>query len=87
MPKLKRENVKNSQQLMNLVARAERGALLPGEAEILRDAIKLLDDMATTLDKLFGRHPGDYETTSTQSMRVIGVGYVPHSRNSNGGRE
>lgn len=64
--------MKNSDQLMNLISRAERGALLPGEAEILRDAIKLLDDMATTLDKLFGAHgDGDYETTSTQSMRVI----------------
>lgn len=64
--------MKNSAQLMNLIARAERGALLPGEAEILRDAIKLLDDMATTLDKLFGEHDnGEYETTSTQSMRVV----------------
>lgn len=61
----------NHQQLLNLVARAERGALLPGEADILRDALNLLDDLATTLDKLMGRHPGDYETDSTQSLRVV----------------
>ena len=63
--------MRNNQQLMNLVARAERGALLPGEAAILREAISLLDDLATTLDKLMGRHDGNYETTSTQSMRVV----------------
>lgn len=63
--------MRNNQQLMALVARAERGVLLPGEAQILREALQLLDDMATTLDKMMGRHPGDYETTSTQSMRVV----------------
>lgn len=61
----------NHQQLLNLVARAERGALLPGEADILRDALNLLDDLATTLDKLMGKHAGDYETDSTQSLRVV----------------
>lgn len=42
----------NKQALMDLVARAERGALLPGEAVILRDAVELLDDMAMTLDTI-----------------------------------
>jgi hypothetical protein len=63
--------MKNKSALMDLVTRAERGALLPGEATLLRDAIELLDDLATTLDKLTGGHVGDYETTTTQSMRVI----------------
>lgn len=55
---------------MQLIARAEDGRLLAGEAELLREAIELLDDLATTIDKLMGSHVGDYETTSTQSMRV-----------------
>ena len=42
----------NRQALLNLVDRAERGALLPGEASILRDAVLLLDDFAATLDKI-----------------------------------
>lgn len=63
--------MKNHAQLLHLVSRAERGALLPGEADLLRDALNLLDDMATTLDKLMGRHPGDYETDTTGSMRIV----------------
>ncbi len=61
----------NHDQLLHLVARAERGALLPGEADLLRDALNLLDDMATTLDKLMGRHPGDYQVDDTASMRIV----------------
>lgn len=63
--------MKNHQQLLHLVARAERGALLPGEAELLREAIQLLDDLATTLDKIMGGHPGDYEVDDTGAMPVI----------------
>lgn len=66
--------MKNHQQLLHLVSRAERGALLPGEADLLRDALNLLDDMATTLDRLMGRHPGDYEVDDTGAMAIIDMG-------------
>lgn len=65
--------MKNRAQLMHLVDRAERGALLPGEAVLLRDALNLLDDLATTLDKLMGTHPGDYETEATGQIPVISL--------------
>lgn len=76
----------NKQSLLNLVARAERGALLPGEAQILRDAVELLDDMATLLEKLsrgsaelaslyvmYEAKTG-YHPTDTQEMRVVDAG-------------
>lgn len=59
--------------LLDLVARAERGALLPGEAAILRDAIDLLDDLSRTCDLIVAgadTHPG-YAPETTQQMRVI----------------
>lgn len=70
------------QGLLDLVARAERGALLDGEAAILRDAIELLDDLATVVDKIV-RNAAEireletiqaamlYERDTTQSLRVI----------------
>ena len=67
----------NKQALMNLVARAERGALLPGEAEILRDAIELLDDMAMTLDQIMKgsanviMRGNTFAPSDTQSFRAL----------------
>lgn len=66
----------NRRSLLDLVDRAERGALLPGEAVILRDAVELLDDLATTLQKVmngYGVEPnlGDYTPDTTQQLRVI----------------
>ena len=77
----------NKQSLLNLVARAERGVLLPGEAQILRDAIELLDDMAMCLDKIssLGRiteeeggaiHHPDYEASTTQTFRALTPGQI-----------
>lgn len=72
--------MQNKQGLLNLVDRAERGVLLPGEAQILRDAIELLDEMAMTMDT-FARmgntntHPHtDYDPCSTQTFAVINEG-------------
>jgi len=68
--------MQNKSALMHIVSRAERGVLLPEEAKILRDAIELLDDMATTLDMLsegaarYSAMKG-YEPSTTQSFRVI----------------
>lgn len=64
----------NKSTLLHLVDRAQRGALLPGEAQILRDAIELLDDMAMTLNTM-GRfvpaEAGDYSPSTTQTFRTI----------------
>lgn len=71
--------MKNKQGLLDLVARAERGVLLPGEAQILRDAIELLDDVTAALNKIVDNAAEirrletlrDYHTTTTQEMRVV----------------
>lgn len=64
----------NKQGLLDLIARAERGALLDGEAAILRDAIELLDELAMIVN---GEDRGrlkitGYDASTTQSFRVIG---------------
>lgn len=65
----------NSRGLHDLVTRAEKGSLLPGEAVILRDAIDLLDDLVTTLDKIIpggsGSRTRGYETDTTQQLKII----------------
>lgn len=68
--------MKNKQGLLDLVARAERGSLLPGEADLLRDAIMLLDDLATTMEKIMTAGSSavilrGYQPDSTQAMRVV----------------
>jgi hypothetical protein len=68
--------MQNKQTLISLVNRAERGVLLPGEAQILRDAIEMLDDMCMCMDSVMTRstaesiHPG-FETSTTQTFRAI----------------
>lgn len=70
----------NKRALMDLVARAERGVLLPGEAAILRDAVDLLDDLAMTLDQVMKGSANallrgqslDYAPSDTQSFRTVG---------------
>lgn len=65
----------NKRGLYDLVLRAEKGSLLPGEAMILRDAIDLLDDLATTLDKIMyggsGAATHGYEVDTTQTLKII----------------
>jgi hypothetical protein len=75
--------MQNKDSLLHIVARAERGALLPGEAQILREAVELLDDMAMTLDILMKidtlmkragesmERPAWYDASTTQSFRAI----------------
>lgn len=69
----------NKQGLLDLVARAERGALLPGEATILRDAVALLDDLASTLDKIMNGYGSSaimkgYDLETTQQLKIIEQG-------------
>lgn len=68
--------MQNKQTLLNLVDRAERGVLLSGEAQILRDFIEMLDDMCMCVDSVMtpGKaqqlHPG-YDSSTTQTFRVV----------------
>lgn len=66
----------NKQGLLDLVIRAEKGSLLPGEATILRDAILLLDDLASTLDKIMNGQGTQsilrgYDLETTQALKII----------------
>lgn len=68
----------NKSTLLHLVDRAQRGALLPGEAQILRDAIELLDDMAMTLEEIYRDAAGvsfatqhEYQPSDTQTFRAV----------------
>jgi hypothetical protein len=71
------EKMQNKQALLDLVARAERGVLLPGEAQILREAIELLDDMTMTLNQMTGGTLANngffrgYDPSTTQSFRLF----------------
>lgn len=45
--------MRNSEvELFNLIARAERNSLLPGEAQILREAIVALGELQETVDQM-----------------------------------
>lgn len=76
----------NKQALMDLITRAERGALLPGEATILRDAILLLDDLASTLDKIMMKDRSsvilkEYDLETTAQLKIIEQGDDHHGGN------
>ncbi len=71
----------NRSVLRGIVDRAERGPHLPGEAQLLRDAVDLLDDLAGAVDKIIARADGErpidhegYDVTTTAQMRVVGWG-------------
>jgi hypothetical protein len=70
-------NALNKAGLLHIVGRAERNALLPGEAQILRDAIELLDDMAMTLEQIARGEDveveirPEFDASDTQSFRAI----------------
>lgn len=69
----------NKQALMDLITRAERGALLPGEAMILRDAVALLDDLASTLDKIMNGYGSSailngYDLETTAQLKIVEQG-------------
>jgi hypothetical protein len=54
----------NKWQLMHIIHRAESGKLLPGEAQILREAVESLDDLQRTVDCMC-------QDTGTGMMRAI----------------
>jgi hypothetical protein len=70
----------NKASLLKIIDQVERGErLLTGEIQLLRDAVDLLDDLASTLDKIMPgsdrEHGFDHETT--QQLKIIeGAGYT-----------
>lgn len=62
---------------MHLVARAERGALLPAEAQKLREAIELLDELAMYVEGVAYGRGGlmlkGYAPTSTQELKLSDI--------------
>lgn len=62
----------NKQKLHDLINRAERGVLLPAEAQILRDFVESYDEVCMCLDELNIDqyvHKG-YDASDTSTFRV-----------------
>jgi len=70
-------NALNKDGLLHLVARAERGALLPGEAQILREAIELLDDMCATLEAIARGEDTEIEIVYPEQSAAFGDDVAP----------
>lgn len=63
--------MQNKKTLMNIIHRGERGVMLPAEAQMLRDAVELLDELGMLHDAVtsigdcqatFGFEPSDTQT-------------------------
>lgn len=64
----------NKQGLHKIIDQAARGErLLTGEVQLLRDAVDLLDDLASCLDKIMpGRdHELGFDHETTQELKII----------------
>ena len=65
----------NKQGLLHIIQRAEEGRLLSGEAQILRDAVELLDDLSTLVNRLAGSPSATpvhaYSPESTMEIRAV----------------
>ncbi|WP_432112838.1 hypothetical protein [Streptomyces sp. S1] len=72
--------MQNKTSLLNLIARAEEGRLLPGEAQILRDAVEKLDELSMALEEMshgnLGKagYFGEYTPSTTQAFRLLEEG-------------
>ncbi len=80
----------NKASLLKIVDQVERGErLLSGEVQLLRDAVDLLDDLASTLDKIMPgsdrEHGFDHETT--QQLKIIEGDLAPRERSWGDGYE
>ena len=79
----------NKQGLLKIIAMTECGVkLLPGEVAILRDAVELLDDLASTLDKIMEgeRILKKYDLESTQQLKIIEQGKITTDDDHGGNR-
>ncbi|MFF5973709.1 hypothetical protein ACFY7C_19490 [Streptomyces sp. NPDC012769] len=69
---------------MNIIARGESGVMLPAEAQMLRDAVELLDELGMLHDAVTSkgdcRTNFDFEPSTTQSFRVHLGCEIPESR-------
>lgn len=67
----------NKAGLHKIITQVENGErLLTGEVQLLRDAVDLLDDLASTLDRLMNGYGTDhvlrgYQPETTQEIRII----------------
>ena len=64
----------NKRSLHKIIDSIERGERpLTGEVQLLRDAVDLLDDLASTLDKIMpGRdHEMGFDHETTQELKII----------------
>jgi hypothetical protein len=73
----------NKASLLKIIDQVERGErLLTGEIQLLRDAVDLLDDLASTLDKIVAgsdrEHGFEHETT--QQLKTIDGDLAPRGR-------
>lgn len=72
--------------IIDLAANGSR--LLPGEVAILREAVDLLDDLSSTVDKIIG---GDkihsvYDLETTQQLKIIEQGKIIRDDQHGGNR-
>ncbi len=73
----------NKASLLKIIDQVERGErLLSGEIQLLRDAVALLDDLASTLDKIMpGRdHEMGFDHETTQELKIIEGGKIGRDR-------
>jgi hypothetical protein len=67
----------NKATLLKIVDQVDRGErLLSGEVQLLRDAVDLLDDRATTLDKIMPGSDRDlgFDHETTQELKIVDQG-------------
>lgn len=79
----------NKAGLLKIIDMADQGVrLLPGEVAILRDAVDLLDDLASTLDKIIGdgKITDKYDLESTQQLKIIEQGKITRDDDHGGNR-
>jgi hypothetical protein len=67
----------NKATLLKIVDQVDRGErLLSGEVQLLRDAVELLDDLATALDKIMPGSDRDlgFDHETTQELKIVDQG-------------
>lgn len=67
----------NKATLLKIVDQVDRGErLLSGEVQLLRDAVELLDDLATALDKIMpgGDRDLGFDHETTQELKIVDQG-------------
>ena len=79
----------NKPGLLRIIGDLENGFLpLPGEIAILREAVDLLDDLASTLDKIMPGfdHQRGFDHETTQQLKIIEQGKITRDDDHKGNR-